>query len=174
MQLRNNAMRLLALVPALLCLWLAAGCANYQLGDNVELPFKTVYVEPIVNKSFAPQAEVTLANQLIADLNKSGQVKIADKGADTTLKVVLIDYQKGVAATQANDTQVARAFTLMLTAQVTLTNNKTGEVYIQKRELMATQQAFTNGGFIQSEYQAMPVLTRSLAEKIANQVLGAW
>ncbi|MBK1858794.1 LPS assembly lipoprotein LptE [Cerasicoccus arenae] len=167
-------MRLILLFPALMGLLLAAGCANYQMGDHVEVPFKTVYVKPVINRSFAPQAEVILANQLIEDLNRSGQVKTADPGADVTLNIVLSDYQRGVSATRPQDTQQARAFTLTLTATVTLINNKTGEVYIEQRNITAQQQAFTEGGFIQSEYQAMPILTRKLAEMISSQVLGAW
>lgn len=167
-------MRLLFILPAVLGLFLAAGCANYQLGDRVEMPFDTVYVPPVVNHSFAPQAEVVLANQVIEDLNRSGQVKTSEKGADATLSIVLSDYQRGVTATRPQDTQQARAFSLTLTATITLKNNKTGEVYIEQRELTASQQAFTDGGFIQSEYQAMPVLTRKLAEMITQQVLGAW
>ncbi|WP_309382737.1 LptE family protein [Cerasicoccus frondis] len=170
----THPMRLLSLFPVLLCIWLVSGCANYQLGDKVEVPFKTVYVPPIINRSFAPQAEVTLASQVIEDLNQSGQVKVAEGGADAKLSIILSNYEKGVSATQSTDTQAARAFTLILTATITLTDNRTGEVYIDQRNITATQQAFTNGGFIQSEYQAMPVLTRSLAEKISNQVLGAW
>jgi len=155
-------------------LLLGAGCANYQLGSRVDMPFETVYVKPIINRSFAPQAEVILADQIIEDLNRSGQVSTADAGADTTLEVVLLDYDRGVTATRSTDTQVARAFALTLTARMTLTNNKTGEVYIEQRDVIASQQAFTEGGFIQSEYQAMPVLTRKMAKAITDQVLGAW
>ncbi len=166
-------MRLLLILPVLLGL-LLSGCANYQLGDSVEMPFKSVYVKPVVNHSFAPQAEVILANQVIEDLNRSGQVKTAEKGADATLSIVLSDYQRGVTATRPQDTQQARAFSLTLTATITLTNNKTGEVYIKQHELTASQDAFTDGGFIQSEYQAMPILTRKLAQMISSQILGAW
>lgn len=166
-------MRLLLLIPALLGLFLT-GCSHYQLGDDVAVPFQRVYVPPVVNHSFAPQAEVLLADQLIEDLNRSGQVKTGEAGADAILEIILIDYDRGVTATSARDTQSARAFSLTLTAQVTLKNTKTGEIYIDKRAITATQQAFTEGGFIQSEYQAMPALTRTLAEMIANQVLGAW
>lgn len=162
------------LLSALACLLWLSGCANYQLGDRVDLPFQTVYVEPVVNHSFAPQAEVILAKQVIEDLNRGGQVKTADAKADATLSIVLSDYQRGVTATRPQDTQQARAFSLTLTASITLTNNRTGEVYLEQREITASQQAFTDGGFIQSEYQAMPVLTRQLAEKISNQVLSAW
>ncbi|MGE9296831.1 MAG: LptE family protein [Puniceicoccales bacterium] len=167
-------MRSLLSLTALLGLWLCAGCANYQLGDRVDMPFQTVYVKPVVNRSFAPQAEVLLANQIIEDLNRSGQVKTADADADTTLSIVLLDYERGVTATRATDTQVARAFALTLTARITLKNNRTGEVYLEQREITASQQAFTEGGFIQSEYQAMPILTRKLAKEITDQVLGAW
>lgn len=167
-------MRLLISIPVLLLLWLA-GCANYQLGNNVELPFKSVYVKPVVNHSFAPQAEVSLTQQVTEDLVRSGQVKTTtESSADTTLEIILIDYQRGVTATSARDTQSARAFSLTLTALVTFKNNRTGEVYIDQREITATQQAFTEGGFIQSEYQAMPILTRNLADMISGQVLSAW
>jgi len=167
-------MRQFVLISTLLSLWLGAGCASYQLGDRVDMPFDTVYVKPIINRSFAPQAEVVLADQIIEDLNRSGQVKTAGVDADATLEVVLIDYQRGVTATREADTQEARAFALTLTAKMTLTNNKTGEVYIAQRDIITSQQAFTEGGFIQSEYQAMPVLTRKMAKEITGQVLGAW
>ena len=34
-----------------------SGCNSYQLGNPAELPFESIYIKPVSNDSFAPQAQ---------------------------------------------------------------------------------------------------------------------
>lgn len=152
-----------------------AGCSHYHLGGPGELPFKTVYVPPVKNSSFAPQVQAMLTQQVIAKLQEQQAVKIvSSSSADVTLYVTVTDYDRDVASTQASDTFLAESFNLIMVADVTLADNRTGKNLITSRPIEASQQAFVTGGFQPSEYQAMPVLTEEVASKVSDMVTSVW
>ena len=41
-------------------LLILSGCSSYQMGIPDKLPFATIYVEPVENQTFAPQADVRI------------------------------------------------------------------------------------------------------------------
>ncbi len=165
----------LACAGLVLALLFVTGCANYRLGQPAELPFTTLYVPPVKNRSMAPQVQALLSQQIIAKLQEQQAIKIVDSpSADATLQVIVTDYERNVAATQQSDTYLAESFGLTLDATVILTDNRTDKAFIPAREVSATQQAFVTGGFQPSEYEAMPVLTAKLADKIVNMVTSTW
>jgi len=163
------------LTPLLLAVLLIGGCSHYQLGQPGELPFKTVFVPPVKNTSFAPQVQAMLTQQIITSLQEQEAIKIVSSPkADATLKVTVVDFDRNVAATQDSDTFVAESFYLIMVARVELTDNRTSEVLIEGRRVEANQQAFVTGGFQSSEYQALPVLTEKVAQKVTNMVTSVW
>lgn len=160
---------------SLFALCLIAGCSHYKLGQPGELPFKTVYVPPVENASFAPQIQAMLTQQIITSLQEQQAIRISSSpSADATLLVNVVTYERNVAATQASDTFLAESFNLIMEASVTLTDNRSGEVLINGRPAYASQQAFITGGFLSSEYQAMPVLTEKVAEEVTDMVTSVW
>ena len=152
-----------------------SGCASYHLGQSAETPFRTLYIEPVSNRSFAPQAQTLLNENLIEAFLRDGNVRIVDKSqAEATLRVTLTRYDREIAARQENDTFLGRTFGVTLEAQVSLLDNLTGNIYISSRTLTANDNILIDDGLPQSEYQTMPVLTRSLAQKIKNTVISVW
>lgn len=161
---------------ALVALALVFGaCSHYRLGPPGELPFRTLYVAPVKNGSFAPQAGATLTDQTITDLQGHSNLKIVESAsADATLEILIANYERTVGATQKQDTGLAQSYMLRMQCIVTLKNNRTGEILMNSREIWAEQQAFVQGGFQIAEYQALPVLTRTMAQKISNAVVSTW
>lgn len=154
---------------------LGAGCASYQLGSGHALPFRSVFVPPAQNLSYAPQAQAPLTNQLVEMLMREPDLRVAGQDhADATLEVVIIDYQRRISATRSDDTVLAQAYELHMTADISLRDNRTGKYFFRDRRVDARQQVFTDGGLQISEYEAMMVLTRTLAGNIRNATVSVW
>ena len=154
---------------------LIVGCAGYQLGDPGKLPFASIHVAPPINTSLAPQASPLVGAGVIRSLDRSGRVTIAPDGeADAVLTITLMDYHREVAAERSNDTELARKWRVILTAECTLTNRRDGLAWFTRRSVSAFDEVYVDSGLVPAEYQNMPVLTDKLAQEIAREVLGAW
>lgn len=156
------------------CALVLSGCHHYQLGMPNKLPFKTVYVAPVKNSSFAPQAQAVLAQQVVDALMREG-VKVTDAhSADVTLSIELVEYTRTASATQPEDTLLAQSFAAETKANATLIDNRSGQVYFADRLHASSQQVFVDEGFQSSEYQAMPVILRRLAVNIVSTIVSTW
>jgi hypothetical protein len=161
-----------------LCVAIAglAGCSHYQLGTGGALAFRTIYVAPIENKTLLPQARALVSTVLREELLRDGRVTLvnAPEQADATLSLVLSDYHRDVATVRPGDTGLARKFALTLAATITLRDNRTGKNLFEQRPVNAVQDAYTDSGQLQSEYQALPLLAGALAKKVAHAALDVW
>lgn len=162
------------------CLLAAAfslgGCAHYQLGTAGKLTFSSLYVAPVANKTLLPQAQAIVSTQLRDAFLRDNRVSLVDSsaGADVTLEVVIRDYHRSVEAARSDDTGLARKFALTLGVTCTLRDNRSGKVLFADRALEVHRDAFTDSGQLQSEYQALPLLAQSLADKVSHTVLDVW
>ena len=163
------------------------GCKSYELGNPAELPFQSIYIQPVANDSFAPQAQALLSSQIREAFIRDGRTRLVtrEEEADAVLHVNLTEYNRTAAARESQDTAVARDFDLTLSAKVSLFNQNKGDYFFRDRRLEETSNAYADNpyadpvlpktqDFLQSEYQAMPRLTRDLARKIADEVLSPW
>lgn len=165
----------------MVCLMIAAlvatlsGCGRYHLGRHVDPPFRSVYVRPVSNESFAPQAQVILSQQLREHFLRDGLVQVENEGdADAILQVVLKDFRRRVAATRTEDTEVAEKLRLEFVAHCTLSDSRTGKIYFEDRAINATGQSFPGDRPQQAEFQAMPIIVEELARRISYEVLQVW
>lgn len=167
-----------------LCALLLAACANYRLGTGGNLTFRTIYVEPVENRSLLPQAQALVSAQLRQAFARDGRVTLVNSatGADATLSVVLNDFRRDVAAAREDDTGLARKFNVTLTAGCTLRENRTGRVLFENRSVSAQRETFTDsrlagpqyGGQLQAEHQVLPLLAETLVGKIVHTTLDVW
>lgn len=154
---------------------LLPGCSHYRMGPPGQLAFQSIYVAPVQNRSYAPQASAELTTQIVDSMQDHGNLTVVEHGsADVTLETTIIDYQRIVGATQQADTALAESYVLVMQADITLRDNRSGKVLMNSRRVSADQQAFVQGGFQIAEYQAMPVLTRELASNITDEVVSVW
>ena len=164
-----------------------SGCNSYQLGNPVELPFESIYIRPVTNDSFAPQAQAILSTQIRDAFIRDGRTKLVTsrEAADAVLLVHLTEYNRLPAASQSDDTTAAASYNLVLSAEVSLFDQSKGDYYFQERIIRESSSAYSNNyyatpanaqtqDFLQMEYQAMPRLTYDLARGIADEVLSTW
>ncbi|MGH7996913.1 MAG: LPS assembly lipoprotein LptE [Opitutaceae bacterium] len=177
--------RFLLLLCAFAGAALEAGCAHYQWGTRGRLPFTSLYVEPVRNRTLLPQAEAPIETQLRLALIQDGRVQIVDSpaAADAVLAVVISGFKREVAAVRQQDTGLASKFAETLTAQCTLIDRRSGRAYFENRVVQAKRDVFTDSGNphspligdqLQSEYNTIPLLAESLSNHIAHAVLDVW
>jgi hypothetical protein len=175
----TSPLKLVARLGSLVTLLaLGASCSHYQLGTGAEgkLAFHTLYVAPVENKTLLPQAREIVSTQIREVVARDARISLANsaESADATLTVVITDYHRDVATVREGDTGLARKFNLNLTAACTLRDNRAGKNLFERRPVTAQREAFTDSGQLQSEYQTLPLLAESLAQKISHAALDAW
>lgn len=185
--LPNPLARGLAALVSLVVLGLLSGCASYHLGAPAELPFEAIYIRPASNDSFAPQAQAVVSTQLRQNFIRDGRVKLvtSEEAADAVLLVNLTEYNRRTGARSSTDTVLAKDFDITLAADISLYNQNQGDYFFKGRRIedrantyidnpYAAETALKTQAYQQNEYQAMPLLARDLARKIADEVLSAW
>lgn len=168
--------RIAPTLAALACLLFVAGCANYQLGPGATPSFRTLYVEPVANKTMLPQSEALVSTRLREALARDARVQLVNSpaGADATLRIVLNEYRRDIAAVREGDTGLARKFNVTLGAACTLRDNRARRFLFEDRSISAVREVFTDSGQLQSEYQTLPLLADALAAKLVHAALDVW
>ena len=152
-----------------------AGCARYQLGNHSETPFKTIYIQPVENKSFAPQSQAPISRLIAREFERDGRLLIVSKdAADVILTTNLLKIDRTFDASTEDDTRFARKIVISFIADCTLTDTRTGKSYFSNREVSVRTDTYTDSGHIKAEYQAIPVLSQRLASDISHIVLDVW
>jgi hypothetical protein len=167
------------------------GCANYQLGTTGKLTFSTLYVEPVKDSANIPQASALFSTQLRQTLLQDGRVQLVSspQGADATLSVDLRNYDREFATARREDTGLARSFDINVVAVCSLRDNRTGKMLFERRSVEASREIFTSDAptehnaagqpifvsrQLQAEYQTLPLLAQSLADRVSHAVLDVW
>lgn len=166
---------------ATLSLILLSGCSQYEWGRPAPA-FKTIYVQPVTNSTFVPQAQASLSAQIRKAIIRDGRLQLANKPAqaEAILQVNLTEYQRENAVRSSEDSEIALGFDLILEAEIALIHQRSNQYLIQNRSHRATTNTFGRDfstgedTFSQSEYQAMTRLTKNLADEIASTVLDVW
>ena len=158
-----------------LLLLLATGCASYRMGSGNEPVVDSLYIAPVVNDSEAPQAVVPFTMALKEGFIEDGQIEIvlSESEADGILEVTLYDYDRFVGATQEFDTRLGETFQTVLRGKATL-RERNGTIIFKDRRFTVDASIIAGEDLVQAEYQNMPAITRDLAEKIRDAVLGSW
>ena len=176
-----------AIIGACLLLLTLSGCRSYQLGHPAELPFESIYIRPVANDSFAPQAQALVSADVREAFIRDGRLKVlADEdAADVVLLINLTDYERSPGARSNVDRVKAFDFDIKLKSKVSLYNNNKGNYYLENETIEADSNAYTENPYAGTgalttqtyhlaERQAMPQVSRELAQRIADRILSVW
>lgn len=157
-------------------LLLVSGCAHYQLGTGSKVAFRTLYVEPVTNRTLLPQSQALLSTYVRQAFARDARITLVNSAAlaDATLAIAITDYHRDVATVREDDTGLARKFNLTLGVMCTLRDQRSGSAIFENRNVNAVREAFTDGGQLQSEYETLPLLAESLARKLVHVALDVW
>jgi hypothetical protein len=153
-----------------------AGCSHYHLGTGGQLTFRTLYLAPVENKTLLPDARALVSTRLRETFIRDGRVTLVNspEAADVTLTIAISDYHREIATVREGDTGLARKFNLTLGTTCTLRDNRGAKNIFENRLVSVQRESFTDSGQIQSEYQTLPLLAESLADKLSHTVLDVW
>src|SRR6185312_10866281 len=121
-------------------------------------------------------AQAIVSTQLRDAFLKDGRVTLVNSAAeaDATLTVTIKDYHREMTVAREDDTGLARKFDVTLGTVCTLRDNRAGKVLFTRRTVAVHRDVFTDSGQLQAEYQMLPVLAETLAQKISHTVLDVW
>lgn len=161
-----------------------SACKSYQLGSPAEISFDSIYVAPVTNHSYAPQAQAIISAMLRENFVHDMQAKVVAKkeNADVVLLVDLTNYGRSGTARSQLDTAVADSFDVRLEAGVSLLDQKTETYLFEDRSIQVVTNAYTRNPYEDdlfiayqlSERQVMEQLSRELARKVTEMVLSPW
>lgn len=159
------------------------GCSHYQLGTGAQVKFDTLFIPPVTNQANLPQAIALVTTQVRESFNRDGRVRLvasADE-ADAVLLINLVSYHRGRLTTQRADTGLARKFEMTLTADCTLSLAGEDKPLFKNQRINAVRQLFADGdagpafdGQLQAQYQNLPLLAETLADKVKSATLDVW
>jgi len=164
----------IAFITSLLLGLFITACSHYQAGDGTQTPFSSLQIEPVVNNSLLPQANEVINHDLRTSFIQRNRVTLENERAEAQLKVTLSDYSRTTIARNSQDTGLARKYSLSLSANCTLVNTESDTPYFTDRPVTVSVDIFLDSGQTQSETNALPLLSKKLAEAIANEVLMVW
>lgn len=161
-----------------------SACKSYHLGSPAEIPFQSIYIAPVSNHSYTPQAQAIVSAMLRDDFIRDARVRVvaSKENADAVLLVDLTDYERNTTARNQRDTTIADSFDVILKARFSLLNQQTKTYFFTNRPVQAKTNAYTRNPYENnsvneyqlSERQAMEQLARELARKISDEVLNPW
>jgi hypothetical protein len=161
-----------------MCLGLFAltqGCAHYSKGSGSDLPFDRIYVAPVKNDSFAPQAQALLTKQIRSKLVNQTNLEIAPSPSNAAiLEITITKFGQSIATTSRNDTVQAHSFDVKMTVVCTLRDSETEKVYFSDYSVSDSVECHGEGDYQGAKHQIMPQLTEKLAEKICEIVCNPW
>tara|TARA_B110000305_G_C19128384_1_gene487694 strand:- start:190 stop:696 length:507 start_codon:yes stop_codon:yes gene_type:complete len=153
---------------------LMASCSHYELGLPNKLPFTSVYVKPILNKSMAPQIKPIFSQVIRQTFAKSESVVVSknENSADAILEIVIVDFSHSKSASNQSDTDLARTYLIEMVVECTLKSNS--QVFMEKRRVTASINAYNDQGLVQAQQRNFPIISKALSEKIYNAVTSVW
>ncbi|MCH8474293.1 MAG: LPS assembly lipoprotein LptE [Opitutales bacterium] len=154
------------------------GCQNYRLGSGEEtLPFSSLYIESILNRTTLPQAEVHLTQQLPVEFNRAPtSVSLANspEAAEAILQIRISDFRRLRKVAQEEDTGLTRKFEWVVRANATLQSQDGTQVFFADRPITVRTDVFDEGDILTAEVAATPLITQELAEAIVREVTQVW
>ena len=145
------------------------------LGSPADLPFQSLHIKLVENRSSLPQAPALFTQNLIEAFLRDGRVLVtSEREADALLAVTLQQVTRRLSSTQGNDTLRGRSFALSLRATATLTEARSGRTLFESREFTVSEETLADDGLQPAEYQSIPILARDLARKIKDSIVNPW
>ena len=157
-------------VAVVLC---GAGCAGYRRGSAVPVALRTVHVPAFENQTEYPMVGAVAAQQFMDALIEDGTFRLA--GYDTArLRVQVQVTSVGTTAVRydRNHAIVPEEYHLRLDARLSVFDRVTGETYINGKTYSAVDAILTRGDFQTGVVDALPRVSRALAQQLLGALQG--
>ena len=177
---------LLVLSPWVLVLGILGGC-GYTTRSMIADKFKTIYIEPFVNKiditkeSDAankykinkPMLETDITNSVVNKFLSDGNLRIASKeSADLILRGELVEFRRD--ALRYNENDDVEEYRLNLVVNITLWDSREDKAVWQENNFTGDTTYFTRGSLAKSEDTAANDALADLSRRIVERAVEQW
>lgn len=163
------------------------GCGYTTRGYITQAGYKTIYVEPFVNKinttseyaegarfrTYFPLLENKITNAVVDRFNFEGSLRTVQReDADLVLSGSLVNYRRETLRTATNDTPEEYRVTLFV--NIKLVENRTGKVLWEKNGFAGDATYFVTDAMATSESHAVQEASIDLARRLVETTVEAW
>jgi hypothetical protein len=184
---RNNVLvQGFALGVVCYLLFAACGC-GYTTHSMITDKYRTIYVEPFVNKIpiaqgaettnkymvYRPALESEITQSVIDKFLADGNFKPAKlESADLALSGELVEFRRDPLRYTDNDD--VEEYRICIIVNLTLKDNKENKVLWQENRFTGDESYFTMGNFAQSEDTAVNLALSDLSRRIVERAVEQW
>jgi len=153
---------------------LGAGCVGYRLGSTLPPGINVVHVPTFVNKTTEPRLEIETSQAAIRELQRDGTLSVSDLGkSDVVLNVSLIGFRLEPLRYESDNTTTTREYRLTITADIKLTNRRTGKV-MTHTTVQGEADFVPTGDLSSAKREALPEAAADLAHDIVESIVEYW
>jgi hypothetical protein len=163
------------LAAVLACLGLT-GCLGYHIGPVKPQYLRDVHsiaVPTFENKTLLPRIEVLVTGTVIKQFQQDGTFRIANSGADATLKGEIIRINRSPARSVVGNVLATTEFNLAVRVKYKLVGPD-GKQIGPPGEVTGTTSFFVGTDVTTDERQALPLATEELARRLVTQLSEGW
>ena len=162
------------IIPFLTILFIF-GCTGYQLGGSKPQGIKTVYLEPIINKTSEPAIEIQATELLRQRIQFDGRTKLVNKKelADGIITVTLSKFTISAISFRKDLKTTPKEYRMRITAETTLTDQRTGKILSKSKTYGETVFSY-NFDLTTSKRDALPMALKELNKFILDDLLERW
>lgn len=154
-----------------------SGCAGYQLGptNGVSAGSQSIQVNLFKNETFEPRLSEPLGTALRRGIQRDGTFRLATREpGDIVLDGVITEFRRSPVSFQPSDIVTVRDYELILIADVTAVDRRSGEVLL-KSEVGGRTVIRAGADLSSAERQAVPLLAENLARNLTSLLVdGKW
>ncbi|GAB4339326.1 MAG: hypothetical protein Kow0099_14260 [Candidatus Abyssubacteria bacterium] len=167
-------MKAVATLLVAACFFVAvSGCGYTVATTHLSEEYRTIAVPAFENRSFEPELQIRVTNQLIREIETDGRLRVVDDpaSADLVLVGVITDFDAHAISFTVND-EVAQ-FRIMIVVDARIEDTRTKEVVWQRSGVTGADFYQTFGG--RSRETALDEATENLVETIVYESFdGFW
>jgi hypothetical protein len=175
----TTLLRRLFITVSLCSLALAVtGCSGYKLGnipDKRMTGVKTIYLPMVRNETLESTVTPIVTEAILERMDEDGTYQSSrQKNADAELVVTIVKFVREPVRQSRADTNITIQYRAILTANCTLTNNRTGEVVFRNALITGESEYVVQTDMTESERQNLPLVSKDLAYNIITRVAEGW
>lgn len=153
-----------------------SSCSSYSR-HAAKPPFSKLYIEPVDNRTVAPQVIAVFSRNLREEFMRDATVQLVDRDqAEAVLTLRLTAYDNATGSFSRSDAGQVGSLLMQIGATGNLIG-KDGTIYFENRPFQRTTHVFTNTGpqdLPAGRYQSIPLVAQQIARDVKNAVNGTW
>lgn len=148
-----------------------AGCAGYQRGSSVPTAMRTIHIPAVENNSVYPMAGAVTAQQILDVIIEDGTFQPSTyEDARLHTQLVLSSIGADAVRYDQNHAILPEEYLVTLSLKLYVFDSITGKTLINGKQITAMESVLTRGDFQTGLLDAIPRISRRLAQNVLNEL----